>query len=270
MLKCSSSSGAKFLPFLLAGIKSLAAPAVSPVTAFQTAAFWFPGGAAYPPGSAEQPEPWVALTLNQPCSPLNGWVSQWAQVFFQDYSRGRFSVPVPVQSESDHVYRAQRPRRTSHHLHLCPWVMLSLPNVLCFYVTRLGPLLACMLVCSGSFRPVGQRLKGGSSLKSQPVSHFPCCVLGGSHFQLWVKQLCIIVIKRGIPQLSRKRAYLALCSQPAAKRLGWRAKRRRQACQQLAAGVCHSRGRSIITLCDVTKCWRPQLSESWRFEEKHW
>lgn len=53
----SCCSAAKFLPFLLAGIKPLAACAVSPVTAFQTAAFWFPGGATYPPGSAEQPEP---------------------------------------------------------------------------------------------------------------------------------------------------------------------------------------------------------------------
>lgn len=83
VLKCSGCSAAKFLPFLLAGIKSLAAPAVSPVAAFQTAAFWFPGGAAYPPGSAEQPEPWVALSLNQPCSPPNGWVSQRARIFFK-------------------------------------------------------------------------------------------------------------------------------------------------------------------------------------------
>lgn len=77
----SCCSAAKFLLFLLAGIKPLAACAVSPVAAFQTAAFWFPGGAAYPPSSAEQPEPWVALTLNQTCCPRNDWAVQWAQIF---------------------------------------------------------------------------------------------------------------------------------------------------------------------------------------------
>lgn len=34
-----------------------------------------------------------------------------------------------------------------------------------------------------------------------------------------------LLSKEASPQLSRKRAYLALCSQPAAKRLGWCTKR---------------------------------------------